>query len=101
MDLEGDTRTRHGRLPAPADRALRGLGRSANGAELELDGTLLRDAATVLSARRQLDALLAQLAAQPFDPAAYHGLRAYLSGPADRALAAHRRVCAATTMRGL
>jgi hypothetical protein len=101
MDLDGETRAGHGRPQAPADRALRALGRRANVGELELDGTLLRDAATVLSARRQLDVLLTQLAAQPFNPAAYNGLRAYLSGPADRALAAHRRVCASTTVRGL
>jgi hypothetical protein len=99
-DGDGDGRSGHGRLQPPADRVLRMLGRRANGCEVELDGTLLRDAATVLSARRQLDALLAQLAAQPFSPDAYRGLRAYLSGPADRALAAHRRVCAVTTVPG-
>ena len=68
--------------------------------ERELDGALLRDAAAVLSARRDLDALLAQLAAQPFSAAAYGGLRAWLAGPADRALAAYQRLCTSTTVRG-
>ena len=62
-------------------------------------GTLLRDAATVLSARRCLDGLVAQLAAQPFSGAAYEGLRVYLAGPADRAVAAYLRVCTATAGR--
>ena len=62
-------------------------------------GTLLRDAATVLTARRCLDGLVAQLAAQPFSGAAYEGLRVYLAGPADRAVAAYLRVCAATADR--
>jgi len=66
--------------------------------ERELDGALLRDAAAVLSARRDLDA---QLAAQPFSAAAHGGLRAWLAGPADRALAAYQRLCASTTVRGL
>ena len=72
--------------------------------EVELDvedgKAMLRDAAAVLAARRRLDALLAQLAAQPFSASAYSGLRAYLAGPADRALAAYQRVCAATATRG-
>lgn len=69
--------------------------------ERELDGALLRDAAAVLSARRALDALLAQLAAQPFSADVYGGLRAWLAGPADRALAAYQRLCASMTERGL
>lgn len=100
MDADGDSSAGQGRLQPPAERALRMLGRRANDGEPVLVGTLLRDAATVLSARRELDGLLAQLAAQPFSPDVYRGLRAYLSGPADRALAAHQRVCAATTVRG-
>jgi hypothetical protein len=100
MDPNHDGRDGQPGATAGPDRALRALGRRAEAGEVGLDGTLLRDAATVLSARRHLDALLAQLAAQPFSPAAYNSLRAYLSGPADRALAAHRRVCAATTVRG-
>jgi len=65
--------------------------------DLGEDGALLDDAAAVLSARRELDGLLVQLTAQPFSASAYTGLRAYLSGPADRALAAYQRVCASTT----
>lgn len=63
------------------------------------DGALLRDAATVLTARRRLDALLVQLTTHPFNAAAYDGLRAYLAGPADRAAAAYVRVRAATAGR--
>lgn len=62
-------------------------------------GALLRDAATVLTARRCLDGLLAQLAGQPFSCAAYEGMRVYLAGPADRAVAAYLRVCVATAGR--
>lgn len=62
-------------------------------------GALLRDAATVLTARRCLDGLLTQLAAQPFSCAAYEGLRIYLAGPADRAAAAYLRVCVAMAGR--
>ncbi len=65
----------------------------------DADGALLRDAATVLTARRCLDGLLAQLAAQPFRCAAYEGMRVYLAGPADRAVAAYLRVCVATAGR--
>lgn len=65
--------------------------------ELGQDAALLNDAAAVLSARRELDGLLTQLTVQPFSPSAYSGLRAYLSGPGDRALAAYQRVCASTT----
>ncbi len=62
--------------------------------DFDLDRALLWDAAAVLSARQQLDCLLAELAARPFSPTAYRDLRAYLSGPADRAQAAYQRVCA-------
>ncbi len=62
--------------------------------DFNLDRALLCDAAAVLSARQQLDCLLAELAARPFSPTAYRDLRAYLSGPADRAQAAYQRVCA-------
>ncbi len=64
------------------------------GLDFDLDRALLCDAAAVLSARQQLDCLLAELAARPLSPTAYRGLRAYLSGPADRAQAAYQRVCA-------
>ena len=65
----------------------------------DLYRALLCDAAAVLSARQQLDCLLAELAARPFSQTAYHDLRAYLSGPADRAQAAYQRVCASITGR--
>ena len=67
--------------------------------DLDLDRALLHDATSVLSARQQLDCLLAELAARPFSQTAYHDLRAYLSGPAGRAQAAYQRVCASTTGR--
>ena len=67
--------------------------------DLDLDRVLLHDAAAVLSARQQLDCLLAELAARQFSQTAYRGLRAYLSGPADRAQGVHQRVCASTTGR--
>jgi hypothetical protein len=67
--------------------------------ELELDRALITDAAGVLSARQQLEFLLAELTARPFSPKAYRGLPAYRSGPADRAQAAHQRVCASKTGR--
>ena len=62
--------------------------------DFDLDRALLCDAAAVLSARQQLDCLLTELAARPFSPTAYRDLRAYLSGPADRAQAAYQLVCA-------
>lgn len=67
--------------------------------ELELDRALITDAAGVLSARQQLEFLLAELTARPFSPNAYRGLPAYRSGPAGRAQAAHQRVCASKTGR--
>jgi hypothetical protein len=68
--------------------------------DLGEDAALLRDAAAVLIARRELDGLLTELAAQPFSVGAYSGLRAYLAGPAETAAAAYQRVCAATATRG-
>ncbi len=64
----------------------------------EPTASLLQDAAVVVAARRELDALVGQLCAQPFSPAAHSGLRAYLAGPAARACAAYERVCAATLL---
>lgn len=64
--------------------------------DLGEDAALLSDAAVVLTARRELDGLLTELAAQPFSVGAYSGLRAYLAGPAEGAAAAYQRVCAAT-----
>jgi hypothetical protein len=61
---------------------------------------LLRDAATLVTARMRLDGLLLQLAANPFDPAAYRGLRSYLVGPGVLALAAYERVSASTVRGG-
>ena len=73
---------------------------AADGAmDLRVDLTLLRDAATVLTARQRLDGLL-QLAVDPFDPAAYRGLRCYLAGTGAQVLAAHERLTAASA-RGL
>lgn len=60
------------------------------------DVALLRDAATLVTARRRLDGLLLQLAAHPFDRAAYRGLGSYLVGPGALALAAYERVSAST-----
>jgi hypothetical protein len=57
---------------------------------------LLRDAATLVTARMRLDGLLLQLAANPFDAAAYRGLRSYLVGPGALALTAYERVSAST-----
>ncbi len=69
-------------------------------APTEPTASLLQDAAVVVAARQELDALVGQLCAQPFSPATHNGLRAYLAGPAARACAAYERVCAATTMPG-
>lgn len=64
------------------------------------DLALLRDAATLVTARQRLDGLLLQLAVNPFDPAAYRGLCSYLVGPGVLALAAYERV-SASTVRGI
>ena len=64
------------------------------------DVDLLRDAAALLTARQELDALLVQLATAPFSGAAYDGLRAYLAGSGQRAQAAYARVCASTGATG-
>lgn len=64
------------------------------------DLALLRDAATLVTARQRLDGLLLQLTVNPFDPAAYRGLGSYLVGPGVLALAAYERVSAAT-VRGI
>jgi hypothetical protein len=67
--------------------------------DLGQDAALLADAAAVLTARQQLDELLTELAARPFSASAYDGLRAYLAGPADQAVAAYERVCTCTARR--
>lgn len=64
------------------------------------DLALLRDAATLVTARQCLDGLLLQLAVNPFDPVAYRGLGSYLVGPGVSALAAYQRL-SASVMRGL
>jgi len=56
------------------------------------DVALLRDAATLVTARQRLDGLLLQLTVNPFDPAAYCGLSSYLGGPGALALAAYARL---------
>ena len=53
---------------------------------------LLREAETLVTARRRLDGLLLQLAVNPFDLVAYRGLALYLVGPGVLALAAYERV---------
>jgi hypothetical protein len=64
------------------------------------DLALLRDAATLVTARQRLDGLLLQRTVTPLDPAAYHGLDSHLVGPGVRALAAYERV-SAPTVRGI
>lgn len=66
----------------------------------ELGGTtaLLRDTATALAARQELDGLMTALAVQPFSLAAHCRLRAYLEGSAQQGRAAYERVCAATAV---
>ena len=64
------------------------------------DLALLRDAATLVTARQRLDGLLLQLTVNPFDPAASRGLGSYLVGPGVLALAAYERV-SASTVRGI
>ena len=64
------------------------------------DLALLRDAATLVTARQRLDRLLLQLTVNPFDPAAYRGLGSYLVGPGVLTLAAYERV-SASTVRGI
>ena len=82
--------------PASTSEATR-IAEAAEGAsDLRVELTLLRDAATVLTARQRLDGLLLQLIVDPFDPAACRGLRGYLTGPAAQAVAAHGRLTAAT-----
>jgi hypothetical protein len=105
MDQQQDVTGRAASEPAPPTLHALAVAEADVDAEVDLDlgleedQELLRDAAAVLVARRRLDALLTQLAAQPFSASAYSGLRAYLAGPADRALAAYQRVCASTTVR--
>jgi hypothetical protein len=60
------------------------------------DVGLLRDAAALLTARQELDALLVQLTAAPFSATAYDGLRAYLAGSGRRTQVAYARLCAST-----
>jgi hypothetical protein len=83
-----------------ADRAGRGLRAVEPVDSLQVDVDLLRDAAALLTARQELDALLVQLTAAPFSAAAYDGLRAYLAGSGRRAQAAYARVCASTGTAG-
>ena len=64
------------------------------------DLDLLRDAAALLTARQELDALLVQLTTAPFSGAAHDGLRAYLAGSGRRAQAAYARLCSSTGTAG-
>ena len=57
---------------------------------------LLRDAETLVTARRRLDGLLLQLAVNPFDLVAHRSLCLHLVGPGVLALAAYERVRAST-----
>ncbi len=84
--------------PQPHPQAIGNPDAGLDGA-FDLDRALLGDAAAVLSARQQLECLLAELTVRPFSPTAYRDLRAFLSGPADRAQAAYQRICASTTGR--
>ncbi len=63
------------------------------------DVALLRDAKTLVTARRRLAGLLLQLAVNPLDSVAYRGLGSYLVGPGVLALATYERV-RASTVRG-
>lgn len=91
--------------PAPL-RAVPGVDRDALtdalacAGDVREDLALLRDAATLVTARQCLDGLLLQLAVNPFDPVAYRGLGSYLVGPGVSALAAYQHL-SASVMRGL
>ena len=61
---------------------------------------MLRDAATLVTARQRLEGPLLQLTVNPFDPAAHRGLSSYLVGPGVLALAAYERV-STSTVRGI
>jgi hypothetical protein len=88
-------------VPAGAADALTNALAGAGGPEdVREDLALLRDAATLVTARRRLDGLLLQLAVNPFDPDAYRGLGSYLVGPGMLALAAYERVSASTVRGG-
>ena len=58
---------------------------------------MLRDAATLVTARQRLEGPLLQLTV---NPAAYRGLGSYLVGPGVLALAVYERV-SASTVRGI
>lgn len=94
MDIGRDS----GRAAQQSDAGRSGLRRvdGRSDGSLGCDDELLRDAASVLLARRELDRLLVQLTAAPFSAGAYDGLRTYLAGPGRRAQAAYARVCAST-----
>ena len=88
-------------VPAGAADALTDALEGAGGPEdVRERVALLRDAATLVTARRRLDGLLLQLAVNPFDPDAYRGLGSYLVGPGMLALAAYERVSASTVRGG-
>jgi len=107
MDLRSGTRSRTegtARLRAVPDvdsDALSAALEDTGGVQdVPEDLALLRDAATLVTARQRLDGLLLQRTVNPFDPAAYRGLGSYLVGPGVLALAAYERV-SASTVRGI
>ena len=100
----GTSPTTHGATPlltVPDETGLTAVPPDPDGAtDVAQDLTLLRDAATLVTARQRLDGLLLQLTVNPFDSAAYRGLGSYLAGPGLLALAAYERV-RASTLRGM
>jgi hypothetical protein len=66
--------------------------------EVAEDLALLRDAATLVTARQRLNGLLLQLTVNPFDPAPTAALSSYLGGPGALALAAYAAL--STSVRG-
>lgn len=64
------------------------------------DRQLVRDAAVVLAARRQLDDVLKRLARAPFDVDAQERMRHFLEASAAPAIAAWRRLETATQKEG-
>lgn len=107
MDLRTGTGSRTEGLPPL--RAVPAVGTDATSPLLEdafdakamqQDQSLLREAATLMAARRRLDGLLLQRTANPFDPAAYRGPGSYLVGPRVHALAAYEHP-SASAVRGL
>jgi len=106
MDLRTGTSSRTGRtarlhaVPDDSGVLTAALEDTGGGEDVRGDLALLRDAATLVTARQRLDGLLLQLTVNPFDPAAYRGLGSYPAGPGVLALAAYERV-SASAVRGI